>query len=107
MQSDDDVVDRDTCTLGLRRNIILVGIGRENFGTDGRRRRAVLESKVCRGQRSARENARIGSARRARVWYCVGENLDAPRDPLGNKLEAADRGRGGRLVKIFGRYLSE
>jgi len=49
MQSGDDVVDRDTCTLGLRRNVVLVGVSRENLCADGRWRSAVLEGKVCCG----------------------------------------------------------
>jgi len=47
----------------------------------------------------------VSSAWRARVWYRVWENFDAPRDPLRDELEAVDGGRRGRLVKKLGRDL--
>ena len=105
MQSGDDVIYRDTCTLGLRGNIILVGVSRENLGIGGGWRSAVLEGEICRRQRGTGKDTRICSTRGARVWRRVWENLYAPWDPLRNELEAADgRGR-GRLVEKLRRDL--
>jgi len=107
MQGGDDVIYRDACTLGLRGDIVLVGIRGENLGVGGRRRCTVLEGKGCRGQGSAGEDACVSSTQRTRVWYSVWENLDEPWDPLRNELEAADWGRRGRLVKKLRRDLCQ
>ena len=107
MQGSDDIIYCDACALGLRGNIIFVGVSGENLGVGGGRRSAVLEGKVCQGQWGAGEDASISSTRRARVWYRVWENLYAPRDPLRDELEAADWGRRGRLVKKLRRDLSK